>query len=201
MSSTAATKILELSDAQGLVRSSDMEKLGATRATIARLVAKGELQKVARGVYMKANRVPSDLDNLLEVSIKVPKSVFCLLTALSLHEITTEMPHEAWIGLEYGGKKPLFDFPPLRVIKYSGPSFEFGVETKEISGVSVRLFSVAKTVADCFKYRNKIGLDVAMEALKDGWRKKRFTIDELNEAAKANRVRNVMRPYIEAMLV
>lgn len=201
MPSAIVTKILELSDSQGLIRSSELVKLGATRATIARLVAKGELQKVARGVYMKADRIPSDLDNLLEVAIKVPKSVFCLLTALSLHEVTTEMPHEAWIGLEYGGKKPQFDFPPVRVIKFSKPSFEFGIETREISGVSVRLYSVAKTVADCFKYRNKIGLEVAMEALKDGWRKKMFTIDELNASAEVNRVRNVMRPYIEAMLI
>ena len=113
---------------------------------------------------MKADRVPSDLDNLVEVSLKVPKSIFCLLTALSLHELTTEMPHEAWIGLEYGGKKPLFDFPPIRVIKYSGEAFTHGIETKIISGVPIRLTTAAKTVADCFKSRNKIGLDVAIEA-------------------------------------
>jgi predicted transcriptional regulator of viral defense system len=200
MTLSVTDKILEISSLQGLIRSNDMVKLGATRALITRLVKKGQLEKVARGIYMKADRVPSDLDNLVEVSLKVPKSIFCLLTALSLHEVTTEMPHEAWIGLEYGGKKPQFDFPPVRIIKFSGEAFSYGVETKIITGVSVRLTSVAKTVADCFKYRNKIGLDVAIEALKDGWRKKLFTIDELNKAAQINRVRNVMRPYIETVL-
>ena len=200
MSPTPRKQIMELSSSKGLIRSNELVRLGATPTTIARLVEQGQLERVARGIYMKADREPSDLDNLVEVSLRVPKSIFCLLTALSLHGVTTEMPHEAWIGLEYGGKKPRFDFPPVRIIKFSGEAFTYGVETKIISGVPLRVTSVAKTVADCFKHRNTIGLEVAIEALKDGWKKKLFTIDDLNKAAQINRVRNVMRPYVEMVL-
>jgi predicted transcriptional regulator of viral defense system len=128
---------------------------------------------------------------------KYPCSVFCLLTALQIHGITTQAPHEVWLAINNKAREPSIDYPPLRIARFSGAALTEGVEQKSIDGVvQIPVTSVAKTIADCFKYRNKIGLDVALEALKDAWRQKKVTMDELWEAAKVCRMTNVMRPYL-----
>ncbi|MEO7207231.1 MAG: transcriptional regulator [Steroidobacteraceae bacterium] len=132
------------------------------------------------------------------VSAAVPRSTICLVSALRFHDIGAQAPHQVWIAVEQGAARPRLDYPPIRVTIVSGAAFSFGVERHQIDGVSVRVYSPAKTVADCFKFRNKIGLDVAIEALREALRAKRFTRDELWVAAKICRVTKVMRPYIEA---
>jgi predicted transcriptional regulator of viral defense system len=134
----------------------------------------------------------------VEVAKRVPKAVACLLTALRFHELTTQAPFEVWIALPRGAWRPRLEYPQLRVLRFSGASLAEGIETHVIQGVPVKVYNPAKTVADCFKYRNKFGLDVALEALRECWREKKTTIDELNRYAEVCRVRNVMRPYLES---
>jgi len=123
----------------------------------------------------------------------------CLLSALRFHKLTTQSPHEVWLAINVSARKPKTDWPPLRIVRFSGPALTFGVETHRIENVEVRVTSREKTVADCFKYRNKIGLDVAIEALRDYLRSRRRSVDALMEAAAASRVKNVIRPYLEAL--
>jgi len=131
--------------------------------------------------------------------MRAPNAVFCLLTALAFHRLTTEMPHEVWIALPLKARTPAIDTPPIRVVRLSERPLTGGIETHVEHGVPLRVFSPAKTVADCFKFRSKVGVDVAIAALRDGWRQKRFTIDELWRFARVCRVAAVMRPYLEAL--
>jgi predicted transcriptional regulator of viral defense system len=130
---------------------------------------------------------------------RAPNVVFCLLTALRLHGLTTQAPFEAWIAIGNSQHAPRIDYPPLRIVRFSTATLKAGVVIRKVDGVSIRVTSVAKTVADCFKFRNKIGLDVALEALHDSLRAKKASADELWKFAKINRVSNVMRPYMEAV--
>ncbi|MBF0244829.1 MAG: AbiEi antitoxin N-terminal domain-containing protein [Planctomycetes bacterium] len=200
MESTAKELVLQKVKSCPLVRSCELERLGASRTLVSRMVSEGLLERVGTGMYSFPGREISEHENLIEVSLRAPKAVFCLLTALSIHEVTTQMPHEIWLGLEYGDKKPRFAYPPSRAVKFSSSSFLYGVEKRTLSGMEVRVYSLAKTIADCFKFRNKIGLEVATEALKESWQKRLVTVDALTEAAEVNRVRNVMRPYVEAVI-
>jgi predicted transcriptional regulator of viral defense system len=121
------------------------------------------------------------------------------LSALRFHELTTQAPFEVWLAIDEKARLPKVDYPPIRIVRFSGKSLEFGIQEHRIEGVAVRVYSPAKTIADCFKYRNKIGLDVALEALRDCWQERRATTDELWAAAKVCRVANVMRPYMESL--
>jgi predicted transcriptional regulator of viral defense system len=162
-------------------------------------VTKGELIRVGRGRYMLPQAEHSENLGLALVVAAVPRSVICLLSALRFHNIGTQAPHEVWIAIEQGAARPRIDYPPVRIALISGPAFTFGVERHPIDGVPARIYSPAKTVADCFKFRNKIGLDVAIEALREALRAKLCTREDLWAAAKACRVSTVIRPYIEAM--
>jgi len=135
----------------------------------------------------------------MEVASRVPQSVICLLSALRFHGLTTQAPFEIWIAVDRRAWRPRIDYPPIRVLRFSGRALTEGIETHTIGGVKVHVYSPAKTVADCFKYRNKFGLDVALEALRDVWRAKRATIDELLRCARICRVEGVMRPYLESL--
>jgi len=137
---------------------------------------------------------------LMEVCQRVPKGVVCLLSALQLHEVGTQLPHEVWLAMPEGAQTPSLEYPPLRVARMRGLAYSDGIETFIEHGSAIRVYSVAKTVADCFKFRNKIGLDVAMEALKDAWRKQKFTMADLNHFAKINRIERVLQPYLEAVI-
>lgn len=192
-------KIAHLAKETGVLRSRDLARHRIPRTALARMEARGEIERLARGLYALPGASGTLHQSLAEVAKRAPKAVACLMSALSFHEITTQSPFEVWIALPRGAWRPRQSHQKLRVLRFSGASFTSGVETHVIQGVRVRVYNPAKTVADCFKYRNKFGLDVALEALRESWRTKKVTIDELNRYAAICRVRNVMRPYLEAL--
>lgn len=192
-------RILALIRQQPLLRARDLATHGLPTMALSRLVASGQLQRVARGVYSLPQQAISAHRSLAEVTIRVPKGVVCLLSALRFHEIGTQAPFEVWLAIPQAMPAPHFQRPALRVVRMSGAALAEGVERVVVDGVSVAVFNPAKTVADCFKYRNKIGLDVALEALSEAWRARKLTMDELWRYATIDRVHNVMRPYLEAL--
>jgi len=191
-------RVLHLATERGAVRTSDLADQRIPRTILSRLVKSGRLVQVSRGLYALPDYPRSEQHQLAEVATRSAQGVFCLLTALRFHELTTQSPHEIWLAIPNKAHSPKLDYPPLHVVRFSGAALTQGVETHTVDGVSVRVYSVAKTVADCFKYRNKIGLDVALEALRESRREKRATNDELWHYAKICRVANIMRPYMEA---
>ena len=196
---TQEQAILSLAKQRPLLRARDVTSLGVPTAILSRLVTAGKLERVARGVYSLPRRRLSAHRSLAEVALRAPQGVVCLLSALRLHEIGTQSPFEVWLAVPNNVPTPRLDQPALRVVRMSGPALTEGVEITEIDGVQVRVFSAAKTIADCFKYRNKIGLDVALEALRDGWGKGKLKMDDLWHYATIDRVSNVMRPYLESV--
>lgn len=197
---TAADRLLELVQSQGLIRPRDLAPLGIPRVALTRAVRRGQLERIGRGLYGLPGRSVSAHGALAEVARKVPKGVVCLLSALRFHGLTTQAPFEVWLAIENKAITPKLDYPPLRIVRFSGAALTEGVEEHVVDGVTVRVTGVAKTVADCFKYRNKIGLDVALEALREAWREKRMTSDDLWCYAKVCRVANVMRPYLDSLV-
>jgi predicted transcriptional regulator of viral defense system len=196
---THAQRILRLASRRGLLRARDLARDHIPRATLSRLVASGQLTQVSRGLYALPRQKRSGQHQLAEVAARSPQGVFCLLTALRFHELTTQSPHEVWLAIPNKAHAPRLDYPPLRIVRFSGPSLTEGIESHTVDGAPIRVYSVAKTVADCFKYRNKIGLDVALEALRECRREKRASNDELWRYAKLCRVANIMRPYLESI--
>jgi len=191
-------RILTLAGQMGIIRPRDVEGAGIFREHLLRLYRKGDLVRVGRGLYSLPDTLTSESLTLAETAKRIPNAVVCLLSALQFHNLTTQVPQRVWIAVEGRKWKPKSDYPPLEVVRFSGHAFSFGVEDHEVNHVRVKVYSPAKTVADCFKFRNKIGLGVALEALRETWRSRKGTMDELWEAAKACRVENVMRPYLEA---
>jgi predicted transcriptional regulator of viral defense system len=196
---TLEQAVLALAERQPLLRARDLVKQGLPTMVLSRLVAAGKLERVARGVYSLQGHVPNEHRSLAESALRVPRGVVCLLSALRVHGIGTQAPFEVWMAIPPHTPTPRLDQPHLRVVRMSGAALTEGVEHMEIDGVQVPVFNLAKTVADCFKYRNKIGLDVALEALRDGWSQRRLTMDTLWHYATVNRVTNVMRPYLESV--
>ncbi len=192
-------KVLEYAKKHGIIRVRDIINERIHPEYLRRLCAKGLLVKIGRGTYMPADMDFSGNIGLAQVAKRVPHAVISLLSALQFHDIGTQLPHEVWIAIDGKAAKPQIDYPPVRVMRFSGKSLSEGIEEHIIEGVSVRVYNKAKTVADCFKYRNKIGLDVALEALKDCYRRKLCNNDELWKYAKICRVSNVMKPYLEAI--
>jgi len=192
-------RILEMTHQMGLIRPRDVEAEGIHREYLLRLYQSGELVRVARGLYALPGAQSSESASLAEVAKRVPKAVVCLISALQFHNLTTQIAHEVWIAIENKKWEPTFDYPPLKIVRLAEPAFSFGVEEHEVDRITVKVYSPAKTVADCFKFRRKIGLDIALEALRETWRSRKATMDELWEAAKVCRVANVMRPYLEAI--
>ena len=195
----AQTPILDLARRQGLLRPRDVEACGVSRMTLSTLVRQGKLIRLCRGLYALPDRPVSEHTTLAEVASKHPNTLVCLLSALQFHGLTTQSPFEVWVAIANKARAPKMDYPPLRIVRFSGESLTDGVEEHLVDGVTVQVTSVAKTVADCFKYRNKIGLDVALEALREAWRARRVGMDELWRCAELRHVANVMRPYLEAL--
>jgi predicted transcriptional regulator of viral defense system len=195
---SAASRVVRLARQAGVLRTRDLEAHGVNRVALGRLVAAGVLERVGRGLYTAPTSKITAHHTLVEASVRIPACIVCLLSALRFHQLTTQSPHEAWIALGVKARKPRTDWPPLRVVRFSGAALAYGVEAHPIEGVEVRVTSPAKTVADCFKYRNKIGIDVAVEALTE-YRRKRGSVDELMQAAAVDRVTVVIRPYLEAI--
>ena len=184
-----------------MLRTSAAIRLGIQPRTLYAMRDSGMLKQVGRGLNRLSDLPPLGNPDLVQVALKVPQGVICLISALAFHGITTQVPHEVYLALEQKkAKKPKLKHPPLRAFWLSGKAFSDGVETHWIDGITVRLYGPEKTVADCFKYRNKIGLDVAIEALRLCLQRKRSRVDTLMHFARVCRVEKVMRPYLEAML-
>src|SRR5271165_565474 len=183
----------------GIVRPRDIQAIGLPREYLLRLCRQGKLVRSGRGIYTLPEAPITERHSYAEVAKRAPEAVFCLLSALAFHEITTQSPASVWIALRQGARKPAINSPSLRIVRLSGPSLTEGIENHKVEGVPVRVYSAAKTVADCFKFRNKIGLDVAIEALKDTVRQKKASVNEIYRYAKICRVSNVIRPYMEAL--
>jgi len=197
--SSHAALALALAAKHGLLRPRDLAGTTIPRATLSRLVEGGLLTKLSRGLYALPNHPVSENHQLAEVAARCPQGVYCLLSALRFHHLTTQNPHELWLAVPNKARSPRMDYPPLRIVRFSGSALTEGVEAHTVDGILVRVYSIAKTVADCFKYRNKIGLDVALEALRECRRDRRASSDELWLYAKICRVANVMRPYLESI--
>jgi len=193
-------KIIELARQMGLIRPRDVEALGIHREYLLRLYRDGDLKRIGRGLYSLPNGQTSAFLSLAEVTKRVPNAVICLISALEYYHLTTQISPSVWIAIENKQWEPKFVYPPIEIVRITGRAFSFGVEKHEVDRIPVKIYNPAKTVADCFKFRTKVGLDVAMEALRETWRNRKATMDELWEAAKICRVANVMRPYLEAII-
>lgn len=193
-------QILNFARRQRLLRAADVRALGYSAQLLLKLHQAGELERVARGLYALPGAEPSEHQSLMEVCQRVPKAVVCLLSALQFHGVGSQQPHEVWIALPEGTQTPSLGYPALRVARLRGLAYSEGIETQAVQGAPMRVYSVAKTVVDCFKFRHKIGLDVALEALKDAWRSRKLSMDEISYFAKINRVEKVMQPYLEALV-
>lgn len=184
---------------QGPLRASDLDEADIPRAYLRRLCDRGLLERVDRGLYRLVHATVTELHSLAEVAVRVPRATICLLSALQVHGLTTEVPHAVWVMIARHARMPRLSYPKLSVVRASGSALEHGVATRTIEGVDVRITNPAKTVADCFRYRQHVGLETAMDALRDYLRKHRGGMDALVEAARADRVYTVMRPYLEAL--
>ncbi len=199
LSNTHPQRVLGLAREKGLPRASDLDTIEAPRVALTRMTAAGLLERIGRGLYRLPDAQVSEFESLQTVATKVPQAVFCLLTALQFHELTTQLPRQLWIAMPRGSHVPRIDYPPIKMVQMTGDVYSEGIETVVRDGVKLRVYSVAKTVADCFKHRNRIGLDVALEALKDVRARRKATADDLWRYAKICRVANVMRPYLESI--
>lgn len=192
-------RVLELGRQKGLLRSSDLAAVGVPRIVLTRLTAAGALERVARGLYRLRDEQGSEFESLAMVAIKVPQAVVCLLSALQFHELTTQLPRQVWIAMPRGSHVPRIAYPPIRMVQMNRDVYAEGIEEHLRDGVTLRVYNVAKTVVDCFKHRNTIGLDVALEALRAARRSGRAGADDLWRYAKVCRLTQVMRPYLEAI--
>jgi predicted transcriptional regulator of viral defense system len=191
-------QILELARTKGIIRAEDLEAVGISRNYLYRMHREGLLEKSAVGLYNLPEAPVTENSFLAEVAKRLPQAVVCLISALSYHGITTQIPHEIWLTIPRGSWRPDVEYPPLNLTYVSGPAYSFGIQEHVINGVAVKIYSPAKTIADCFKFRNKVGLDVAIEAIREAWRSRKVTMDDLIEAAGVDRVSKIMRPYLEA---
>ena len=191
-------RVLALARQKKTLQAKDLTQAGIPLVYLDRLYKRGLLDKIARGLYRLPDSELTEMHSVAAVCKRVPHAVVCLLSALRFHEIGTQLPHQVWIAIDGKARRPKLDYPGIRVLRFSGKARTEGIEEHVFEGVRVRVYNVPKTVADCFKYRNKIGLDVALEALKEAWRARRCSADDLWRYARICRVWNVMRPYLEA---
>lgn len=196
---TQEEQVLALASTCSLLRAKDVADLSLPTVILSRLVQDGRLQRVARGVYALPDQPQSEHRSLAEVALRVPRGVICLLSALRIHGLGTQAPRQVWLAIPHNSPTPRVTHPSLRAIRMSGAALAEGIESVRIDGVNVPVFNAAKTIVDCFKYRNKIGIEVALEALRNGWTQRRVTMDELSYYADIDRVSNVMRPYMESV--
>ena len=200
MAFTDSDQILRLARRRKLLSAADVREQGLTPQLLIKLHQSGKLERVARGLYSLPGSQPSRHQSLIEVCRRVPQGVICLLSALQYHEIGTQLPHEVWLALPEATQTPPIDYPPLRIVRLRGRAYADGIETFIEGGSSLRVYGLDKTITDCFKFRHKVGLDVALEALKEAWRHRKLNIDEVTRYAKINRVAQVMQPYLETVV-
>lgn len=200
--SAPRTRVLALAKTQSLIRTRDVAGLGIHTGALTQMARSGELEKVGPGRYrLAAKRRLSEHHDLVIATSAVTRSVVCLVSALRFHGIGTQLPHQVWIAVPRGTRVPQLQTPPLRVVNISPALFDLGRAEHRIEGQAVNVYGVARTVADCFRFRNTIGLDVALEALTEAWRSKRLNLDELHRIAKRLRVHRVMQPYLETVVL
>jgi predicted transcriptional regulator of viral defense system len=192
-------RVLKLFRKTTTIRASDLQAKHIPRSVLTRMVSAGLLEKVSHGLYRQAHTQMSEKEEMVNIALRVPKAVFCLFTALQFHELTTQLPRQIWIAMPQGSHKPRIDYPPIQMIQLTEKAYVEGIDTVVVDQVPIKIYNPAKTVVDCFKFRNKIGLDVALEALKDALHQKKATSYELYYFAKIARVDKIMLPYMEAM--
>ncbi|HEU5294205.1 MAG TPA: type IV toxin-antitoxin system AbiEi family antitoxin domain-containing protein [Burkholderiaceae bacterium] len=192
-------RLLRLAKRRGLLRARDLAAYGLPTIALTRLVQAGKLERIDRGMYGIPGAPVTENHSLAEVALRVPKGVICLISALRVHDIGTQAPFAVWLAIPHRAAVPKLTFPRLRIVRMSDRALADGVHRIKVDGVSVPVFGAARTVVDAFRFRNKIGLDVAIEALRDGWSRRRFTMGDLWRHAEANRILSVMRPYMETI--
>lgn len=201
-SDNAGQRLLDLARTRSVLRARDLVDLGLHTSTLTRLVRRGILERVGPGRYRLASKDRVTEHHALVVATSaVPRGVICLVSALRFHDVGTQLPHQVWIAVPRGTRVPRLAAPPLRVVNIAPAVFDLGIEEHRIEGQVVSVYSVARTVADCFRFRNRVGLDVALEALTEAWRTKTIKIDELNRIAKKLRIQRVMQPYLETVVL
>ena len=200
MSATQSDRILDLAQRQRLLSAADVRAHGWSPQLLIKLEQSGKLQRVTRGLYSLPDGPITEHHSLIEVCRRVPKAVVCLLSALQFHEIGTQLPFEVWIALPEATQTPTLDSPALRIARLRGEAYSEGIETLVEHGSTIRVYNLAKAITDCFKFRHKVGLDVALEALKDAWRQRKLDMDQVTRFARINRVEKVMQPYLEAVV-
>ena len=199
MPDSPIAQVLDVVRQHGILRPRELDRYGLPRQYLHRLYRRGQLIRLARGLYALPDHDLTEHHDLAEAGSRVPHGVVCLLSALRFHDLTTQLPRAVWMAIEQKAWRPQGLAVPLRLVYMSGRAFEAGIETHQIEGVTVRVYSAAKTVADCFKFRNKIGLDVATEALRDYRRRHPQGLDDLWRYAKIDRVGRVIRPYLDML--
>ncbi len=200
MSKISKKEMATLNDGlPGLLRAGDLETRGIPRGRLTGMLRRGEVQRVGRGLYRRRDAPLTELETIAAVSKRIPGAITCLLTALHIHGIGTQVPRDVWIALDCKARKPQASRLPVKVVRFSGPMLRYAIETREVLGVPVRLTSPARTVVDCFRYRKKIGLDIALEALRDAVHSRKATVDEIARVAEVCRIRTVISPYLESV--
>jgi predicted transcriptional regulator of viral defense system len=198
---TKLQSAISLAKTRGVLTPADLESRGIPRQYLMRLETMGLLEKDSRGLYTCIESDYTHYHNYVQVCKKIPSGVICLSSALRFHDLTTIEPRGMWVALEPGKYHPKLDYPQVRFFTMSGECFTRGVEEHDCEGVTVKVFNAAKTVADCFRFRNRIGIDIAVEALKDYWRSSKGTLEELRYYAEICKVRNIMKPYIQMLTI
>ncbi len=193
------SQVIKIAKQKGVIKASDLKTKGISRNYLYELTKKGKLRKVARGLYELPENQPTEHVALIEVAKRIPKAVISLISALNYYDLTTQLPHEVWITVPRGAWRPKIEYPALNLTYASVDIYSYGIRKLKINGVDIKIYTPAKTIADCFKFRNKVGLDVAIEALKRAWEKKEVNMEDLTKAAKACNVLKVIRPYLEAI--
>lgn len=199
MAATPGKRVQWLIRRHGMLRSRDLAAHRIPREYLRRLLEQGIVQRPTRGIYILSDAKPTENQSLVEACLRVPHGIVCLLSALRFHDLTTQNPFETWLAIDSKARLPKIDYPSIRFVRFSKAALVAGIEKHRVQKIAVRVTSPARTVVDCFVYRNKIGLDVAIEALRDCRRKKLATIDQLYSIAKARRMANIMRPYLESL--
>ena len=192
-------QIVQLLKKHGTLRWRDFVEMQIPSIVLSRMVKQGALERVARGLYRKPNTQMSEREEMVNVALRVPRAVFCLFTALQFYELTTQLPRDIWIAMPHGSRKPKIAYPPIEIIRLTGKTYSEGINTVVCDQVPLKIYSPAKTIVDCFKFRNKIGLDIALEALKDALQKRLATYDEIYYFAKIERLVKIILPYLEAV--
>jgi predicted transcriptional regulator of viral defense system len=181
-------------------RPRDLKKLKLSRNQLREMLRAGEVDQIAHGLYRYRAVEPTELETVATICARVPHAIVCLLSALAIHDLGTQQPPDMWLALDRKARKPRFDDIAVRVVRFSGAMMHCGIITRRIQGVAVHITSPARSVVDCFRYRNKLGIDIALEALRDVLDRKLATVDELARIAKICRIYSVMKPYLQAML-